>query len=445
MSARGVQPDRPKPAAFVRGLGLVSAVALIVGNMVGTSVYNLPAALAKACGPLGLVAWGVTALGYLFVALTYAALGARHPRTGGPYVFARAAFGDLPAFLVCWSYWVSSTIGNASIALGAVAYASPWFGGARSRWTDFALAQALVWGLCWLNVRGVRAGARAQIALLALNVVPLIALSCAMLGSFDARNLQPFAPHGWSALPAGVALVVWAYCGVESATVPAEEVAAPERTIRRATMLGYALGTLAFFVAALAVAGAVPNATIADEDAQPLALAAAHTLGPWAASAIGIAAVAAACGTLNGWILMVGRIPVSAASDGLFFPALARLHPRHGTPHVALIVGALVTSVALALVLVDSLLGAWTSVVALSVLTSLVPHLVTCIAHVALAWRAREARRGRDLAIGALGVAFTLYAISGLDGPTLGWGALALVVGLPAWLWLRAQRGSRTD
>jgi basic amino acid/polyamine antiporter, APA family len=128
---------------------------------------------------------------------------------------------------------------------------------------------------------------------------------------------------------------------------------------------------------------------------------------------------------------------VSAARDGVFLRELARVHERHGTPHVALVVGALVTSAVLSLVLFDSLLGAWTTVVAFSVLTSLVPHLVTCAAHVALSWRER---RARPVVIGALGVAFTLFAILGLDGPTLARGALALALGLPAWAWFRSQR-----
>src|SRR6266567_6117307 len=109
---------------WVRGLSAVGAVALIVGNMVGTSIYTLPASLAAATGPLGMVAWLVTALGYLFVALVYASLGARYPRTGGPYVYARAAFGELAGFQTVWSYWVSAVIGNAAIVTSVVAYAS---------------------------------------------------------------------------------------------------------------------------------------------------------------------------------------------------------------------------------------------------------------------------------------------------------------------------------
>src|SRR5438876_8941206 len=108
---------------FVRGVTLLGAVALVVGNMVGTSMYTLPASLAQAVGPLGIVAWLLTALGYLGVALVYANLGARYPRTGGPYVFAREAFGDFAGFLSVWLYWISAVIGNAGIVTGVVAYA----------------------------------------------------------------------------------------------------------------------------------------------------------------------------------------------------------------------------------------------------------------------------------------------------------------------------------
>src|SRR5687767_8531712 len=103
-------------------MGLVAAVALVAGNMAGTSLYTLPASLAGLCGPLGLVAWVATALGYLFVARTFARLGPLHPRTGGPYVFVRAAFGDRAAFLTVWTYWASVVVGNAAIAVGGVAY-----------------------------------------------------------------------------------------------------------------------------------------------------------------------------------------------------------------------------------------------------------------------------------------------------------------------------------
>src|SRR6185503_2156061 len=124
---------------------------------------------------------------------------------------------------------------------------------------QFALAQLLLWGLCILNIVGVRHSARLQIAVVVLNVAPLLLLGVVALGSLDPANFRPFAPHGWGSLAAGAALVVWAYSGVESATVPAEEVQRPERTIRAGTLIGYAIGTLVFLLSSVAVVGALPT------------------------------------------------------------------------------------------------------------------------------------------------------------------------------------------
>src|SRR3954468_2119964 len=165
----GLTPSAP--ATFVRGVSLLGAVALVVGNMVGTSMYTLPASLAQAIGPLGIIAWVLTAIGYFGVALVYANLGARYPRTGGPYVFAREAFGDFAGFLSVWLYWISALIGNAGIVTGVIAYAQ---GFAPLLSTQpllrFALAQILLWTFCGVNILGVKHSSRLQIAIMTINL-----------------------------------------------------------------------------------------------------------------------------------------------------------------------------------------------------------------------------------------------------------------------------------
>jgi APA family basic amino acid/polyamine antiporter len=433
--------------SLVRGLTLLGAVALIVGNMVGTSIYTLPASLAKDVGPLGLVAWVVTAAGYLFVALVYARLGTSMPRTGGPYVFARAAFGDFTAFMVVWSYWFSAVIGNAAIVFGVVGYVAGFSQAMeQSPFLQFGTAQLILWGLCLVNVLGVKHSARLQIAILFANVVPLIVISLLALPAFDAANLHPLAPHGWSALPLGVSLIVWAYSGIESATVPAEEVAAPERTIRRGTMIGYVVGTLVFLLAAVAVAGVLPN-DVAASSARPIALAAERTVGAWGGWVITVVAIVAGLGTLNGWILMAGRIPVSAASDRLFFRSFGRIHERFKTPALSLVVGTVIASVMLTLVLGKSLLEAFTWIVSLALLTTLVPHLVVMAADFVLTRRtapplAPAARRRATVTatVAFLFVAFTIY---GLGPMTWAWGSLVFVAGVPLYFALKRRSSSQ--
>jgi basic amino acid/polyamine antiporter, APA family len=450
-----MQPP-PSPVAFARGVTLLGAVALIVGNMVGTSIYTLPANLAREVGPLGIVAWLVAALGYVFVALVYAHLGSLYPRTGGPYVFAREALGDFAGFQTVWAYWLSATIGNASIAAGVVGYLvhlSPPL--AESRWLQFGAAQVFVWGLFLVNLIGVRTSARFQIAVLFLNVVPLLCVMLLALAHFEPQNLTPFAPNGWSALPVGIAMVVWAYSGIESATVPAEEVEAPTRTIRRGTMIGYALGTVVFFTTAVAVAGALPNNVIAGSTS-PIALVAETTLGAWAGYSISAAAIIAGLGTLNGWILMAGRIPVSAARDGLFFESLARLHPRFHTPHVALFVGTLIASATLCLLLgragsaeenQSALLATFQFILNLAVLTTLLPHLYSAAAYLLIVRRepARYTRgeRVRAHVIALVAFAFVLFTIYGVGAEVALWGFLAILAGTPLFVVFKTRTARR--
>jgi APA family basic amino acid/polyamine antiporter len=424
--------------ALARGITLVGAVAFVVGNMVGTSIYTLPASLAAEVGPLGIVAWLVAAVGFFFVALVYASLGRRYPRTGGPYVYAREAFGEFIGFQTVWAYWFSATTGNAAIALGVVGYVVTFWPAVEGEaWLRFALGQALVWGLCALNVRGVRQSARLQIVIVLLNVVPLVLLSAFALFTFDPANLQPFAPFGWSALPVGIALVVWGYSGVESATVPAEEITAPERTIRLGTLIGYAIGTLVFLVTALAVAGTLPNAIVAGS-ARPIALAAERTSGPIAAYVISVAAILAGVGTLNGWILMAGRIPVSAAADGVFFARLAAIHPRFRTPHVSLWIGGAIASAMLFLCLDHGLLAAFDFIVKLAVLTTLLPHLYSSAAELMLARRDphRYTRRERARAhvVAPIAFAFVMLTIYGIGPEVALWGLLVVLAGTPLYV-----------
>ncbi|NUQ22048.1 MAG: amino acid permease, partial [Gemmatimonadaceae bacterium] len=181
--------------------------------------------------------------------------------------------------------------------------------------------------------------------------------------------------------------------------------------------------------------GSLPNATVAGSP-RPIALAAEHALGHWAGTLVGLAAIAAALGTLNGWILMSGRIPLSAAEDGLFFRPLAAIHPRFHTPAVGLVVGAVVTSAMLTLYFSQTLLEAFDFIVLLAVLTTLLPHLLATAAEFALAGRGAARVRG-DRVVAAIAFLFVLYTMYGVGWSVIGWGTLLVLGGLPLYPLLR--------
>jgi APA family basic amino acid/polyamine antiporter len=435
----------PPRRALVRDLTLFGTVALVAGNMLGTSLYTLPASVASVAGPIGIVSWVITAAGFLLLALLYAQLGPRYPRTGGPYVFAREAFGEYAGFQTVWMYWLSAVVGNAAIVTGAVGYAvtfSPTL--AESRLLQFVLAQGVLWILCAVNILGVKQSARVQKSIILINIVPLVLLSLALF-KFNPANFHPFTPKGtWTPVAAGSALMVWAYAGIESATVPAEEMQAPQRTIRLGTLIGYGLATLIFLLSAIAVIGALPNDVIASSP-RPLELAVRETLGAWPAVAVSIAAVGASIGVLNGWILMAGRIPFSAAQDGLFFSAFARIHPRFGTPYVALIVGCAISSIMLTLYFIpgSTLLSVFNFTVLLANLGTLFPYLYNSAAALMLARRDRERftvrEQSRTSILALACFAFLMWTTWGVGAQIVFWGFLVLLMGTPLYIWFKTR------
>lgn len=416
-----------------RPLGIWSATALVVGGMIGSGVFLLPAALAP-YGAASLLGWGITLCGAVLLALTFARLAMRWPQTGGPYVYARNAFGELPGFVVAWSYWVSVWCANAAIAVAFAGSIGAIFPAATSTPTRAAAcALAALWVCCAINLAGVREAGRVQLLTTALKLLPLVLFGSIALWFVDARNLQPFNPTELS-LPqlahATVALTLWAFLGLEAATVPAGSVRDAARTVPRATIIGTLVAGLATILACTVVIGLLPAQVLADSQA-PMAEAASALWGPSAAIAVAAVAAVSTFGALNGWVLVSGQLPYAAAHDGVFPALFARLDPR-GTP----VTGVLVSS-ALATVLVlsnysRSLVQLFTFSILLSTAATLLPYVVG-----SAAWLWRGAGHSRWLAAAALG--YSVYALAGTGAESLLWGAVLIVAGLPIHFVLRRR------
>lgn len=417
-----------------RPLGTWSAIALVVGSMIGSGVFLLPSALAP-YGGVSLLGWAITLSGALALALTFARLAMRWPQTGGPYAFARNAFGETPGFLVAWSYWVSIWSATAAIAVafaGSVGALLPALVSTPLR--AGACALAALWLCIAINLLGVREAGRTQVALTVLKFVPLALFAGIAIWSVDPAQFQPFNRSAES-LPAAthacVALVLWALLGLEAATVPAGAIADPARTIPRATVIGTLLAGVATVLAVTAVIGIVPAAQLQDS-AAPMADAARMLWGGWAG--VGIAAVAAiSClGALNGWVLLSAQVPLAAAEDGLLPRAFARPDAR-GTPAFGIVASGLLASLLVAANFSRSLVQLFTFSILLSTAATLLPYLVG-----SAAWLLRGERRGRFAALFAL--AYSGYALFGAGGEALLWGAALLLAGLPVYAWMRAVR-----
>ncbi|MFI0353267.1 amino acid permease [Actinomadura sp. 9N407] len=429
-----------KPAR--RKLGLWMATALVVGNMIGSGVFLLPSSLA-AYGPISLVAWGFTATGAILLALVFARMARAYPRTGGPYAYARRAFGDFVGFQTAWGYWIAVWAGNAAIAIAFVGYLTHfWPALGDDKLLAAGVGVATIWLLTAVNAYGVRGGGAVQVVTTVIKLVPLLLIAVGGLFFIEAGNFGEFNASGgsaFSAVTAAAALTLWAFIGLESATVPAEDVKDPEKTIPRATIAGTALTALIYILGTVAVLGLVPAAALATSTA-PFADAADAAFGGWAADLVAAGAAISAFGALNGWILLQGQVPFAAARDGLFPRVFARTG-RGGTPIVGLVVSSVLASGLMLMNYNASLVDQFTFIILLATLTTVIPYAYAAVAELVLLATDRAAfsggRLARDAVIALLAFGYSAWAIAGAGYEVVYKGTLLIFAGMPVYAWLK--------
>lgn len=437
-------PNGASPARRAGKLGLGMATALVVGNMVGSGVFLLPASLA-AFGGISLVAWVFTAAGAMLLALVFARLGRAIPRTGGPYAYAREAFGDFVGFQTAWGYWIAVWAGNAAIAVAFVGYlAYFWDALATNRALAAAVALAAIWVLTAVNSLGVRQGGVVQAVTTVLKLVPLVAVGLVGVFVIDTGNFGGFNTSGesnYGALTAVAALTLWAFIGLESATVPAEDVADPERTIPRSTIIGTAVAAVVYILGTAAVMGAIPAGTLASSTA-PFADAADEIFGSWAGGWVAAGAAISAFGALNGWILLQGQVPMAAARDRLF-PRIFSPTSGSKTPVVGLVVSSVLVTGLMLMNYTESLVDQFTFVILLATLTTLVPYAYSAGAQLLFLVTDRDRFAGRrfavDLVVAGLAFAYSIWMIGGSGYEVVFKGFLLLTAGIPVYVWMRWQ------
>jgi APA family basic amino acid/polyamine antiporter len=413
--------------------GFWTCVALVVGNMIGSGFYLLPATLAP-FGWNAVFGWLITIAGALSLAAVFGTLARAIPRAGGPYAYSKQAFGPFVGFLVAWSYYVSLPVGNAAIAIGAIAPLSTFF---RPVADHPAVATALlVWLLTAVNCIDARVAGWVQIVTATIKFLPLIAvliLAIYVLGgpvTLPPLRSQDLHLGSETGILAAGTITLWAFLGLESATVPAEKVVNAGPTIFRATMIGTAAVGLAYLFASSAVTLLLPPDALAQSGA-PLADFVRPYWGRGAATLIAVAAFISAFGALNGWILLQGEMPWALARDGMF-PAWLKPTSRGGTPVRAHLASSLLLTVLLAMNYTKGLTDLFKFLILLATLASLVAYLVCALATLVLHRRTRLA--GPWLVpVTLLACLYSAWAIWGSGTESLIWGFILLLSGLPIY------------
>lgn len=424
--------------------GIWRTSSLVVGNMVGSGIFMLPASLAI-YGSLGLIGWLLSSLGAICLALVFSRLSQQFPKTGGPYAYAKEAFGDFVGFQMAWSYWIGAWAGNAAVSTAFVSYMSYFFPILKMNSTfGFLLAFSAIWFFTLLNSLSFRSTGIAQVAFTAMKVIPLVLISIFGIFYIKPSYFLPFNPTDKPALDgiiAAAALTLYAFLGLESATVPAEQVQNPRQTIPRATLIGTLLSAGIYLWSTVILFGVVSREELMNSNA-PFAAAGEVIFGSWAGALIAGCAALAAFGTLNGWILLQGQIPFAAASDGLFPKIFAKKSSR-GTPLFGLVISSFLVSVLLLFNYNASLVEQFTVIVNLTTFTILLPYLYSAAADWYFIISKRDfsskAKLLRASFSTAVGFIYTLLIVIGCGQEIVFWGMMWIFLGFPVYAFMRKK------
>ncbi|MCC6746450.1 MAG: amino acid permease [Deltaproteobacteria bacterium] len=353
-----------------RQLSLFDLLCLGVNAIVGSGIYAFPGLLAQLLGPGAVLAFAGCGVVSLLIGLCFAEAAGLFDRSGGPTVYARAAFGPLVGYLVGWTCWAAAVLSWAAVTRALVPYLAELVPSLRHPALGAIGAAAVTLALGAINYLGVKPGAYAMELLTVAKLVPLGVLAALGLVRAERQRLRPFLPHGLRPLPRGIFLVFFAFQGFEVVPVPAGETARPRRYAPIAVLGSLALATALYMAIQLAASGTTENLAGSKE---PLALMGRALLGTVGGQMVSAAAVVSMLGFCAGVALASPRYLEALATDGHLPTALCARHPRHGTPHRAILVTSGV--VALLVLFLD-----FARLVDLSVLTVGVQYLATCAA-----------------------------------------------------------------
>jgi basic amino acid/polyamine antiporter, APA family len=339
-SAGPPPPSAGSPTGYAPALGLFSATMMVVGGIIGSGIFLNPAIVAARVRTAGLTlaVWVIGGLVALIGALIFAELGARRPVAGGGYVYLRDAYGRLPAFLYAWTLLlVIATGAIAAVAVTFASYTAALFGWNESARVPVAVAAIAILSL--VNYLGVKPGAVTQNVFTVLKLAALAFLIAAGLSGASAGAPAPAPPHPDStvfAVGAALVPVLFAFGGWQQTNFIAEELIEPEKNLPRALLAGVVIVVAVYLVANLAYLKTLGISGLAESTA-PAADALKIRLGRAGGNLISAGIAISTFGFLNLVILVSPRVYRAMAADGLFFPALARLHTRYRTPSAAIL------------------------------------------------------------------------------------------------------------
>jgi len=419
-------------------LTLFDVTNLVVGAIIGADIYVASSLGAALLGPFSMVVWVIAGIIAIVIALCFAECAAMVPKVGGPYAYAREAWGPFAGFTVGWSLWLAEWISLAVFPVAFTQYCLFFLPG-MNIFSQTAVKVLFIIFLIVTNIFGVKAAGRTNDALTLAKLAPLIFFSAVGISyvvsntATATSNFSPFSPFGLGNFGPALVLIFWAYAGFEISTIPAGEIDNPRRTIPKAILIGISIVTVFYLTTNFVLLG-VTNWNQLSRNA-PLATATSTALGsiPTLALAgayiVGIGALISIAGSDESGMIGTSRLGYALAADGLFPRAFARIHPKFKTPYLGIIIQS-------ATALVAAIVGGLQMLIATSVFFMSVAYAATSAS---VFWLHRKSGESQGHIVGrvilpSLGVIFSVYLISQCPPTQIALGLALLLVGVPMYI-----------
>jgi len=362
--------QQPTAEGLLRAIRRWDLVALTVNAVIGAGIFALPSAVFARIGVYSLVAFVVCGFAVTLIVLCFAEVSSRFSETGGPYLYARAAFGPLVGFEVGWMAWIARLTAFAANCNLLVSYLAFFVPDAETDFWRATIITTVVLGLTIVNIIGVRDAAILSNALTAAKLVPLTLF--VVIGCFyiDPARYSAAALPSFSDFSVSVLLLVYAFTGFEMAAIPGGEQRDPTRDLPHALLIGLAVVIVFYLLIQLVAVGTLPEL---GTSSRPLTDAGSRFLGPLGAALFSGGALVSILGNLNVIMLVAPRLPFAMAERGELPGFIAATHRRFHTPHFAILLTA-------TLILVLTLSGTFVYAATISVLARLFGYATTCVA-----------------------------------------------------------------
>ena len=410
-------------------IGLIPAIFMVAGNMMGSGVFMLPANLAG-IGSIAIFGWLITTVGAVALALVFSKLTQIYPAAGGPYAYSKKAFGPYMGYQTNLVYWLANVVGNVGLAVAGLGYLTTFFPVLKDPLV-MALAQiAVIWFFTYANILGPNVVAKIQSMTTVCALLPIVGV--ALLGWFwfsADTYMQGFNVTGKSDMTAiGMTLnfTLWAFIGVESASVSTAVVKNPTRNVPIATVTGVIIAAVCYILSSSVIMGIIPNKELISSSA-PFSQAVSIALGQTAGDVVAICAAIGCLGSLGGWTLLVGQTAQAAANDGLFGKMFA-CETKKGVPATGLAIVACIMTAQVLATMSPTASEQFGKIASIAVIMTLLPYIYSAVAIKIIGREKMSKNQGIFYTIVGLVAAFySMAAMIGSDPAQTRW-ALMFVI-----------------